>query len=183
MLERLVHELADTPWSIALHESLYMYAIIESTHVLAIMLFVGAIAMIDLRLLGAAYRETPVSQMLSRMLPWTIVGFIVLVVTGSMLFYAIPVRTFHSLWFRIKVLLLLIGGVNIALFTFKVERDKALWDLGPVPRKSKIAAVVSLSVWTLVIIFGRLIAYNWADCDSITSPTLFTLTGCPVEAN
>jgi hypothetical protein len=101
MLESLVAWLADTPVSIALHESQYMYTLIESTHVIAIMLFVGTIAMVDLRLLGVSFRETPVSQMLSRMLPWTITGFTVLVITGVLLFYAIPIRTFHSLWFRI----------------------------------------------------------------------------------
>ena len=75
MLGELVTKLADTPWSIALHESLYMYAITESTHVLSIMLFVGSIAMVDLRLLGISYTRVPVSQMLSRILPWTVAGF------------------------------------------------------------------------------------------------------------
>src|SRR5580658_3512019 len=183
MLEQFVTWLADTPGSIALHESQYMYTFIESTHVIAITLFVGTIAMVDLRLLGVSFRQTPVSQMLSRMLPWTIAGFIVLVITGVLLFYAIPIRTFHSLWFRIKLTLLLIGGINIAIFTFKVERDKAKWDLGPVPLKSKIAASISLSVWALVIVCGRLIAYNWADCDVATSPLVLHLSGCPNEEN
>ena len=102
MLERFVAWLADTPWSVALHESLYMYSITESAHVMAIMLFAGTIAMVDLRLLGVAFKETPASQMLARMLPWTVAGFVVLLITGLMLFYAIPVRTYHSLWFRIK---------------------------------------------------------------------------------
>ena len=183
MLESFVAWLADTRGSIALHESQYMYTFIESTHVMAIMLFVGTIAMVDLRLLGVSFRETPVSQMLAKMLPWTISGFIVLVITGALLFYAIPVRTFHSVWFRIKCALLLIAGINIAIFTFKVEKDKALWDLGPVPLKSKIASVISLSVWALVIVCGRLIAYNWADCDVATSPLVLKLGGCPDQEN
>jgi hypothetical protein len=181
MLEQLVSKLADTPWSIALHESLYMYAITESTHVMSIMLFAGSIAMVDLRLLGISYTKVPVSQMLSRMLPWTIAGFALLVFTGGMLFLAIPIRTYHSLWFRLKLLMILIAGINIAIFTFKVERDKAAWDLGPVPRNSKICAVISLSAWACVIVLGRLIAYNWFDCDSITSPTMAELTGCPLD--
>src|ERR1700760_1143386 len=101
MLEELVTKLADTPWSISLHESLYMYAITESTHVMSIMLFVGTIAMVDLRLLGVAFPQVPVSQMLSKMLPWTIAGFCLLAITGGMLFLAIPIRTYHSLWFRL----------------------------------------------------------------------------------
>jgi hypothetical protein len=182
MLEGLVNKLADTPWSVGLHESLYMYAITESTHVMSIMLFVGTIAMVDLRLLGISYRRVPVSQMLSRMLPWTVAGFVLLVTTGAMLFLAIPIRTYHSLWFRLKCVMILIALINIAVFTFKVERDKAAWDSGPVPLKSKICAAISLSAWASVIVFGRLIAYNWFDCDNINSPTLLELTGCPLDA-
>lgn len=181
MLEGLVTKLADTPWSIALHESLYMYAITESTHVISIMLFVGTIAMVDLRLLGISYNNVPVSQMLSRMLPWTVAGFVLLVITGAMLFLAIPIRTYHSLWFRLKCLMILIAAVNIAIFTFRVERDKAAWDLGAVPRKSKISAAISLSAWACVIVFGRLIAYNWFDCENIESPVMSQLTGCPLD--
>jgi hypothetical protein len=181
MIEGLVTKLAETPWSIGLHESLYMYAITESTHVMSIMLFVGTIAMVDLRLLGVSYTKVPVSQMLSRMLPWTIAGFVLLVITGGMLFLAIPVRTYHSLWFRLKCLMILIAAINIAVFTFKVERDKAKWDLGRVPGNSKICAVVSLSAWACVIVFGRLIAYNWFDCDSINSEVLAQITGCPLD--
>jgi hypothetical protein len=181
MLEGLVSKLADTPWSIALHESLYMYAITESTHVISIMLFVGTIAMVDLRLLGISYSKVPVTQMLSRMLPWTVAGFVLLVITGGMLFLAIPIRTYHSLWFRLKCLTILIAAVNIAVFTFKVERDKAAWDLGPVPRKAKISAAVSLTAWACVIIFGRLIAYNWFDCENIESKAMSELTGCPLD--
>jgi hypothetical protein len=181
MLEGLVTKLADTPWSIALHESLYMYAITESTHVISIMVFVGTIAMVDLRLLGISYNNVPVTQMLSRMLPWTVAGFVLLVITGGMLFIAIPIRTYHSLWFRLKCLVILIAAVNIAVFTFKVERDKAAWDLGPVPRKAKIGAAISLSAWACVIVFGRLIAYNWFDCENIESPVMSQLTGCPLD--
>ena len=183
MLERFVAWLADTPWSVALHESLYMYSITESAHVMAIMLFAGTIAMVDLRLLGVAFKETPASQMLARMLPWTVAGFVVLLITGIMLFYAIPVRTYHSLWFRIKCLAILIAGINIAYSTFRMEKDVHAWDLGPVPRKARIVAVLSLSMWTLVIVGGRLIAYNWTDCDTATSPLVLQLEGCPAEPN
>ena len=85
--------LATTTWSIALHESLYMYPLIESTHVLALFLFAGTIAMVDLRLLGVAFREIPVSEINARILPWTVAGAVVMVVTGVLLFYAIPVRS------------------------------------------------------------------------------------------
>ncbi|MCA6282585.1 MAG: hypothetical protein IM658_02730, partial [Phenylobacterium sp.] len=92
MLDDFVAWLATTPGSIALHESLYMYAIVETTHVVAITLFVGTIAMIDLRVLGLALTRVPVSQVLRRLLPWSVLGFVILIVTGALLFYAIPER-------------------------------------------------------------------------------------------
>jgi hypothetical protein len=177
-LNGFVNWLTATPWSIALHESLYMYSLTESVHVMAIMVFVGTIAMIDLRVLGVAYKDAPMSQMLSRILPWTAGGFAVLVITGLMLFYAIPIRTWHSIWFRMKVVLLIVGMANAAFFTFVVERDKATWDLGPTPTRAKISSVLSLTVWILVITFGRLIAYNWTDCDHTTWPFMLQIEDC-----
>jgi len=170
--------LAGTDWSIALHESLYMYSLTESAHVLAITLFVGTIAMIDLRVLGLAYPNVPMSQMLSRILPWTLGGFICLLITGGLLFYAIPLRTWHSIWFRMKLVLILIGMINAAYFTFKVERDKATWDMGPTPTRARVSSALSLTVWVFVIAFGRLIAYNWTDCDHTTWPFMLQIEDC-----
>ena len=177
-LDGFVIWLAGTQWSIALHESLYMYSITESAHVMAIMLFVGTIMMVDLRFLGVSYRNTPVSEMTAKILPWTVGGFVVLCITGVMLFYAIPIRTWHSIWFRIKCVLLVVGMINAAWSALKVENDKETWDRGPTPRKAKIAACVSLFVWTFVIVFGRLIAYNWTDCDQNQSPFIQQIEDC-----
>jgi len=177
-LNGFVNWMAGTPWSIALHESLYMYSITESAHVMAIMLFVGTIMMVDLRFLGISYRNTPVSEMTAKILPWTVGGFVVLTITGIMLFYAIPIRTWHSIWFRIKCVLLVVGMINAAWSALKVEHDKETWDLGPTPRKAKIAACISLFVWTFVIVFGRLIAYNWTDCDQNQSPFIQQIEDC-----
>jgi hypothetical protein len=155
-----------------------MYSLTESAHVMAITLFVGTIAMIDLRVLGLAFPNIPMSQMLSRILPWTAGGFVALLITGGMLFYAIPLRTWHSVWFRMKLVLILIGMINAAYFTFKVERDKATWDLGPTPARARVSSALSLTVWVLVIGFGRLIAYNWTDCDHTTWPLMLQIEDC-----
>lgn len=153
-------------WSTALHESLFIYAYIEATHVLTLMLFAGTIAMVDLRLLGVAFRTVPISEMTRRILPWTVAGFVIMVITGLLLFYAIPVRTYHSIWFRAKLIFLAIAAINIFLFHFRVQRDMARWDrmaLPPAPVRA--VAGVSLAAWAGVIVTGRLIAYGWFDCD------------------
>lgn len=171
--------LAQTPGSIALHESLYAYTWIETAHVIAITLFVGTIAMVDLRLLGLAWRTVPVSQMTARILPWTVAGFIVMVITGLLLFYAIPVRTWHSVWFRAKVVLLLLAAINIWIFHRRVQRDRALWDAAALPPvAARVSAAVSLCVWLTVIVLGRMIAYNWFDCDRPQSSFIYAAAGC-----
>lgn len=158
--------LAQTDGSIALHESLYAYPIVETVHVLAIALFGGTLAMIDLRLLGRACTGVPVSEMTRRLLPWTLAGFVVLVITGLLLFYAIPVRTYHSLWFRLKVLLMVVAALNAWWLHRRIARDRGQWDSAPTPpRAARVAAALSLAAWIGVIVAGRMIAYNWADCD------------------
>ena len=115
-------------WSTALHESLYMYPLIETTHVLSLMLFVGTIAMVDLRMLGLVFKRIPISTVTQRILPYTMVGFVIIVATGILLAYAIPVRTYHSIWFRIKVVMIIIAGINAWHYHWRIERDNYNWD-------------------------------------------------------
>lgn len=156
--------LANTPGSIALHESLWAYPIVESVHVLALCLFVGFAAMLDLRLLGKTQRATPVSEVATRLLPWTTAGFGVMVVTGALLFYGIPVRTYENIFFRIKVVLLILSGVNAFVFHSGIYRTVKKWDLDPVPpARARLAGALSLTFWGAIIVCGRMIAYNWFD--------------------
>jgi hypothetical protein len=158
--------LADTPWSIALRESLYLWPLVESTHVLTLGLFVGTTVMLDLRLLGLAMRRVPVSDVTGRLLPWTRAGFAIMAATGLLLFFATPVRNYQNVFFRVKVILLVLAGLNVWLFHGRVRRRVGEWDLDAVtPRAARVAAVVSLVAWSGVVVCGRLIAYNWFDCD------------------
>jgi len=118
--------------------------------------------------------------MTSRVLPWTVAGFAVMIVTGLLLFYAIPVRTFHSVWFRTKMILLVAAFVNIWFFHRRVRRNQATWDTRIVPPLgSRASAVVSLTVWLAVIVMGRFIAYNWFDCDRPQTHFVAWYAGCP----
>jgi hypothetical protein len=178
----LMEWLAGTRGSIALVESLYMYPLIETTHVLTLMLFLGTLAIVDLRLLGVAFKDVPVSEITARVLPFTVAGFTIMIVTGLLLFYAIPVRTYQSIWFRVKVLLLIAAGVNAWLFHRRIARDREHWDTRPrPPLGARAAAAASLAVWAGVIVTGRMIAYNWFDCDRQPQPDFVNwAAGCVV---
>ncbi len=156
--------LAATPWSVALHESIYVYPVIESVHVLTLCLFLGLAVMLDLRLLGVAMPQTPVSQLTDRLLPWTVAGFAVMVISGALLFYGIPVRTYQNIFFRIKVALLILSGLNAFVFHRGIYRKVAHWDTAAVPpRRARLAGGFSLLFWAGVVVAGRMIAYNWFD--------------------
>lgn len=177
--------LADTSWSIGLHESQYGYPIVESIHVWALCLFFGLAVMFDLRLLGWTMRTVPVSEVARRLLPWTVAGFIILVISGLLLVSAIPLRSYQNFFFRVKMVLLMLAGINVWIFHSRVFQRVASWDLEAAPpRAAKVAGALSLMLWICIIFSGRMIAYNWFDCDKQPQPAIINfLTSCvPAES-
>ena len=175
--------LSETKWSIALHESLYLYPWIESTHVLSICLFFGTLLFVDLRLTDKVFNKLSVSEMNTKVLPLTIFGFLVMSITGLLLFYAIPVRNYQNIFFRIKMLLIAIAGINAFFFHKRMSKEAKIWDKdSSIPRSMKNSAITSLVLWSSVIISGRMIAYNWFDCDRQPQPRWINeLTSCEVD--
>jgi hypothetical protein len=176
--------LANQPWSIALHESLYGYPIVESVHVWALCLFVGLTIILDLRLTGLTFRTIPVSEVVRRILPWQFLGFVLMVASGLALFYAIPVRSYQNIFFRVKLVLLIVAGFNVWFFNSGVYLRVQSWDREPLPpARARFAGFASLALWFLIIFCGRMIAYNWFDCDKQPQPHIInTLAGCVAEA-
>jgi hypothetical protein len=166
MLHRFFEWLGSTPWSVGLLESLWTWPLLESTHVLSIALFVGSAMMMDLRLMGVTFGNVRASDFTSRLLPWTRWGFAVMVLTGILVWYSNPVRYYHNIFFRLKMLLMVIAGLNVWLFHSRIHKHIAEWDTDATPpRAARIAGALSFAAWTLIVISGRLIAYNWFDCD------------------
>ena len=156
--------LESTPSSIALHESIWVYPIVESIHVLTLCLFAGLTVIIDLRLLGVSLTAMPVSQVYGRFAPWMLAGFGVMVASGALLFYAAPVKTYLNIFFRLKMTLLVVAGLNVAVFHFLTSRTMAQWDLNDrPPLRARVAGGLSLVLWAAIAVCGRMIAYNWFD--------------------
>jgi peptidoglycan/LPS O-acetylase OafA/YrhL len=176
-------QLGETPWSAGLHESEIAYSLIESLHVWSMCLFFGMTIIFDLRLLGLIMRSVPVSEVIRRLQPWTILGFVMMAITGTLLFYAIPLRSFQNIFFRTKMLLMLLAGLNIFIFHSRVFPGVAKWDAAPVPpRPARLAGAFSLALWVCIVVSGRMIAYNWFDCDRQPQTDLINfLTSCVPE--
>lgn len=163
--------LGNTPGSVALLESFYAWPLVESTHVLTLAIFVGTTSMMDLRLLGVTFKGVPVSAFTTRLLPWTRGSFAVMTITGLLLFYSSPLRYYHNIFFRFKMIVLVIAGINVWLFHSRIHRQVKEWNVDPTPpRAARVAAVVSLVAWASVVVSGRMIAYNWFDCDIQPQP-------------
>jgi hypothetical protein len=161
-----------TSWSQQFAGSLHLWALTEGTHVLSLMLFAGTILMVDLRMLGLAFRNVPYSELNNRVLPLTVAGFVLVAVTGVLLFFSNPVHYYHSVFFRAKILFLLVAAANIFWFHYRTQKSQAEWDARPSPPAAvKLAAGVSLASWILVILFGRLTALSFFECENMRPGT------------
>ena len=182
LLLNLARWLDSQSWSTSIHESIYLYSWIETTHVLTLMVFLGMLFVIDLRMLGAIFPNVPASTIAQRLDKPMMIGFVVMLITGFLLYYAIPVRTTQSLWFRIKVVLLIAAGINAFLFRAKMQASSNSWDLDRIPPKRiRIGAALSLVLWAGVVITGRTIAYDWFDCHKQLPYFMYWAAGCVDE--
>ena len=138
-----------------------MFLLVLMIHVLTLSVFVGTAVMIDLRLLGRTMTRVPVSQVVSRLMPWSEAGFAVMVVTGALLFYAAPLTRYENVFFRVKMAALVASAINIWLFRRDISRGGAGWDLDAVPpRRVRLVGAISLILLALIITAGRMMAYQ-----------------------
>jgi hypothetical protein len=180
-LLRFCEWLAATSASIALHESRYMYLIVLTIHVLTLCVLVGTTAMLDLRLLGLTLQRVSASEVLTRLQPWITAGFLVMITSGSLLFYADPVLKYRNPFFRLKMVTLILVGVNAWVFQRTVYRNVD-WDQAPdLPRSARVTGVLSLALWAIMITLGRMIPYQtyWFDCGTQPHSVIVSLlAGC-----
>ena len=154
------------PSSAAIRESLYGYPYLLTAHAVAMAMFAGLIIMMDLRLLGVAYKRTPLSQIQRQLFPWQMATMVLSAITGTVLFYGQPLRYYGKVYFWTKMTLMLLAGANAFIFHRGTYKSVAEWDESPVPPYgAKLAGVLSLVLWAGVVVFGRITAYNWMTFD------------------
>lgn len=151
----------DSSIGTAIRESTLFFPVIEGTHLLTLGLSVGLVFITDLRLMGIAFRNRTMSSVMSRLMPWSLAGFGLMVATGTLLFWSEAARCYQSVWFRWKVVFLVLAALNAVIFHATIYRRMDEWDRDwPPPPAARMAAWVSLIVWALVIAAGRATAYN-----------------------
>ena len=157
----LLEALYRTSLATEIRENEYAFPSIESVHVLAIAIVVGSIAIVDLRLLGLASRERPVSRISADVLPVTWTAFALAAVSGVLMFMSNAPTYSHNAYFRGKLILLALAGINMAVFQAFAYRGVASWDTARrTPLAARIAAACSLSLWVLIVAAGRWIGFT-----------------------
>jgi hypothetical protein len=160
-VDRALRWLQATPVATTISENENLFPWIESVHVLAIVLVVGTISIVDLRLLGVASLDRPVRRLMGDVLPLTWGAFAVAAITGLLMFSSDAVHYAHNFFFRGKLILLALAGINMAVFHLVGIGDLARWgEAAPTPVAAKTAAAVSLLTWIAVVAFGRGIGFT-----------------------
>jgi hypothetical protein len=145
------------PGSAYLRESTYGFSILLTVHVVFMCLFLGLIIMMDLRLVGVGNLRTPPDEIQKRLFPWQILGFVVVVVSGVLLFYSKPLYYYGKGFFWTKLVLMGLAGVNAGAIHLITHRARGGWD----STAARTAGALSLALWASVLVTGRLIAYEW----------------------
>ena len=159
-MQQLLEWLEATPIGLLVRESLWGFPIVVAIHILGLTLSVGLLVWFDLRLLGASMRGHLASAMYRRLAPWMFTGFALMMVSGLMLFTAFATAAYENVYFRIKVAAMVLAAINALVYHRMTERRIAEWDAGSPPTGARLAGLVSMCVWLVVIVSGRMMSYT-----------------------
>jgi hypothetical protein len=158
--EQALTRLQDLGLPTQIRESDWMFPTIETVHVFALVLVVGTIMTVDLRLLGIANKDRPFSEVASEMLPWTWAAFAIAALAGMLMFSSKALTYYGNIPFRLKMVCLLLAGINMVMFHWLGTRHLEAWDRGRPPRAAKLAGGASLLLWTTIVAAGRWIGFT-----------------------
>jgi len=155
-----LHALESSGVGRIMRESLWTYPAVEILHIVGLATVYGSIVVVDLRLLGLS-RGVSAARLARHALPWTVGAFVLVMCSGLLMFTAHAEDFLTNRIFILKMGLILAGGANAALLHTGALRSVATWDTGVMPPTSvRVAAGLSIVLWTCVIACGRLLAYT-----------------------
>ena len=156
-----------------IRNSLYLFPLIESVHVIGLTLVFGTILIIDLRLLGLASTSRPFTAVAADVFRWTWLAFVVAVATGALMFVTNASTYYGNAYFRAKMALLVLSGLNMLAFEWTAMRSVRSWDRhAAAPFAGKTVAAISLAIWIGVIFLGRWVGFTTASTPAPADPTI-----------
>jgi hypothetical protein len=165
-METFANWLAGTAASDVIQKTLWIIPVMQTIHILSVAMVFTSVVMIELRILGVIRSQT-IGQTAHRFVPWIFGGIVVLAVTGSVLIVGEPKRSLPSYEFQMKMMYLAVAVAFTLAFAQSVRQHATVWETagGPTQRVSgrtlvNALALVALLVWSMVVVYGRWIAYT-----------------------
>jgi hypothetical protein len=149
-----------SPLSIAMQSATWTVSTLQSIHIFTLAIVFTSAAAVDLRLLGVAAKDQPLERLTARFFPVIGWGLLLLATTGLLLMIAEPTRAILNLYFQLKMAALLVVGVGTWSLGRSVALNPQSWASPQKRALSKVFAVASLTLWALIIVAGRWIAYG-----------------------
>jgi hypothetical protein len=146
-----------TPLAVLVSEVWFPW--VESLHVIAVAMVVGTIFIVDSRLVGLTSRHLRFTYVSERILPWTWGAFIGAAITGLLMFMSNAQGYASNTPFLVKMVLLVLAGLNMMYFQYVTHRGVATWDAGRPTPAARLAGTLSLTLWVLIVGFGRWIGF------------------------
>ena len=153
MLAAFFRWLVNSPWSHAMNSYEWVFPAVQSLHFIGFAMSIGTIAIVDLRLLGLGMRRQSPAELAADLAPWTLAGIAVMLTTGPLMFSTDAVAYHFNPSFQFKMACLMLA----LLFHFTLHRRAVRPDVPPFA--AKLAAAISLLLWTAVVGGGRMIAF------------------------
>ena len=159
MIETLTNEIMASQLSQWIQATYWLWPVLEIIHFFGLTLLMGGLIIVDLRMIG--FFPAINLQGVKKLLPFVIFGFLLNLITGILFVYGDPSRYAINIGFQIKLILILLAGCNAAIYHLRVEsyvQDLESSSRRP-PLTIKLVGLTSLSLWTAVLLLGRLIPY------------------------
>lgn len=158
MLESFALSIVDGALNQWILSTLWLWPLMEIIHFMGLSLLLGGLIVIDLRMAGHIKALDPAAT--HQLLPLVIIGFALNLITGVLFFYGDPMRYAVNIGFQIKMVLVLLAGLNALLYYWKINPVMHTWDGSTdSPPIAKAVAYTSLITWAAVLVCGRLIPY------------------------
>jgi hypothetical protein len=137
-----------------LNNNEWSFPLLEIIHIVGFALAIGTIFMEDLRLIGVGLLRQPVSQLYKDLAPWTLGGFVAVLMSGPLIWSSDPNMYLNNGAFRFKM-----GALVVALlYQYTVHRKVVLSD--PSRGVGALVGIVSVGLWVSVIAGGLFIAFE-----------------------
>lgn len=137
----------------------WVWPTLEMLHFFGLCLVLGSLLIVDLSVIGFA-RDISL-RLVDKFIIATLIGFAINLITGALFVIGDPARYFVNIAFQIKILLILLAGLNALYFTLRVRPRIAAGahNFRDLSLDARISTGLSLTFWTCIIVLGRFIPY------------------------